>query len=171
MHPSSYDEMRVNLGHSAAELGSDPVTVLDIGSLDVNGSYKNLLPPHWKYVGADLRPGPNVDICMTSEFEIPLGSGSVDLVISGQCLEHCRNPFRLVSEATRILRDGGLMLLVAPFVFFEHKEPIDCFRFLPDGMEAIFEECGIDPIRTYLGKQAPGEVHVDCWAVGRKPCA
>jgi SAM-dependent methyltransferase len=170
MHPSSHNEMRKNLSIYSAECGSDPVTVVDIGSLDCNGTYKDLLPPHWKYIGVDLRPGPNVDICMENDFEIPLESGSVDLVISGQCLEHCRNPFRLVAEAVRILKPNGLILLVAPFIFFEHKEPRDCFRFLPDGMEAIFEECGIDMIRAYLNPPT-GNAGIDCWAIGRKPCA
>ena len=171
MHPSSYNEMRVNLGRHGAELGDGDATVLDIGSLDCNGTYKDLMPPHWKYIGADLRAGPNVDICMESEYEIPLESGSVDMVISGQCLEHCRNPFKLVAEASRVLRDDGLVLLVAPFVFFEHKEPVDCFRFLPDGMEAIFAECGIRAIRTYLNPPGGGVGQADCWAIGRKLCS
>jgi SAM-dependent methyltransferase len=127
------------------------------------------MPAGWKYRGADLRAGPGVDICMESEFKIPLASSSVDVVISGQCLEHCRNPFKLVAEAARILRGDGFIFLVAPFVFFEHKEPIDCFRFLPDGMAAILAECGVEIIRTYL--QPAGANHVDCWGVGRKPCA
>jgi SAM-dependent methyltransferase len=179
MHHSSYIGMGALIAkHCAGEFGVPIVTVLDIGSLDCNGTYRDLIPPHWKYIGADLRAGPNVDICMESEFNIPLDSDSVDLVISGQCLEHCSNPFRLVREAARILRPGGTMILVAPFVFHEHKEPVDCFRFLPDGMRAIFDDAGIETIDAHMdvGQMRPRisnttEGHVDCWGIGRKPCA
>jgi len=170
MHPASYNEMNANLSRYASALKEGDATVLDVGSFNVNGSYRDLMAPQWKYVGVDMRAGPNVDLVMPSEFDIPLGDDSVDLVISGQCLEHCRNPFRLVAEAARILRPGGLMILAAPFVFFEHKEPIDCFRFLPDGMTALFAQAGMETLRTYL---LPAEAdHVDCWGIGRKPtCA
>jgi SAM-dependent methyltransferase len=170
MHESSYIGMSKRLQEHCADLELLQITVLDIGSLDVNGTYRPLMAPDWSYIGADLRAGPNVDVCMPGEYELPLESDSVDLIISGQCLEHCRNPFRLVAEATRVLKPGGLMLLVAPFLFFEHREPVDCFRFLPDGMRAIFDECGIETIDTHMdATQLQSAGHVDCWAVGRKP--
>jgi SAM-dependent methyltransferase len=172
MHESSYIGMGQHLQKHCADLEEQQVTVLDIGSLDVNGTYRPLMAPAWDYIGADLRDGPNVDLCMPSEYELPLAADSVDMIISGQCLEHCRNPFKLVAEAARVLKPGGLMLLVAPFLFFEHKEPIDCFRFLPDGMRAIFEECGLDTVEAHMDvSQLQSNGHVDCWAVGRKPCS
>ena len=37
--------------------------ILDIGSYDVSGSYRNLfINNKWQYAGLDIIPGPNVDI-------------------------------------------------------------------------------------------------------------
>jgi SAM-dependent methyltransferase len=170
MHPASLNEMRENLTRHCADFRGRKTTVLDIGSANLNGSYRELMPHGWTYIGTDLVAGNGVDVHMDGEFSIPLDPGSVDIVISGQCLEHCRNPFLLVSEAVRVLKPGGLILLVAPFVATEHKHPLDCFRFLPDGMCAIFDHCGIETIATYkiAGKELGDGGTVDCWGIGRK---
>ena len=58
--------------------------VIDVGSQDVNGSYRPLFAkPGWRYRGIDMTAGPNVDIVMPDPYELPLSSRSVDLVISG----------------------------------------------------------------------------------------
>lgn len=94
-------------------------------------------------------------------YSIPLADESVDTVISGQCLEHVNNPFKLVAEGARILKKGGHLLLTATFQWREHKYPIDTFRYLPDGMRALMEEAGITVIKTYL-------IKYDCWGIGRR---
>lgn len=134
--------------------------IADIGSMSKNGasSYRDFSA---QYLGIDIEAGPNVDLVMTGPYTIPLSDESVDTVISGQCLEHVTNPFKLVFESARILKQGGHMLLTAPFQWREHKYPIDTFRYLPDGMRALMEEAGITVIKTYLIKD-------DCWGIGRR---
>jgi SAM-dependent methyltransferase len=138
-----------------------PHSVCDVGSMDVNGCYRKIFPSRWEYVGVDLCKGKNVDLIMKSEYEIPEEDEAFDYVISGQTLEHCRNPFRLVGEMARILRSGGIMILVAPFEIHIHNYPIDCFRFLPEGMKSIIKEAGLKPIECVLKKR-------DTWGIGRK---
>lgn len=155
MHTSSHNEMKANLSKYGKGL------VADIGSMsrkrDEN-TYREFAP---NYIGIDIEPGLNVDLVMTGPYSIPLADESVDTVISGQCLEHVNNPFKLVLECARILKQGGHMLLTAPFQWREHKYPIDTFRYLPDGMRALMEEAGITVIKTYLIKD-------DCWGIGIK---
>lgn len=135
--------------------------VLDVGSLNVNGTYKAIFGPKYTYVGVDITTGPNVDIVMPSEFKIPLLNDSIDAVISGQCLEHCKNPFLLVAEMFRVCKPGGMCLLVAPRNEKDHNYPIDCFRFLSEGMRSIMTTAGFTVLKAFVKDN-------DCWGIGVK---
>ena len=54
-------------------------------------------------------------------------------------LEHCRKPWALAKTIAIHLRPNGHAMFVAPFSFFEHRHPIDCWRFAPDGMRCLLE--------------------------------
>jgi rhamnosyltransferase len=49
--------------------------------------------------------------------ELPVGDASYDCVIASHCLEHIANPIKALLEWRRVLRRGGLLLLILP-----HKE-------------------------------------------------
>ena len=159
MHDSSYLEMSLNVdrylyGHSQKNI------IADIGSLDVNGSYKNLICPPFQYFGIDLVAGPNVDHIMLSEFNSGLPDSYAASVICGQCLEHSSNPFLMVNEIFRICAPGGYVLLCAPWMWPMHRYPVDCWRFLPDGMRVLIESAGGLFVKSYVNDQ-------DCWGIGR----
>lgn len=139
MHSTSYDNMRRFVDEFLAARRGRPITVLDIGSQDVNGTYKPLLDdPKWRYSGADMAEGANVDIVLKDVYhwrEIP--TGSYDVVISGQALEHIEFPWMTMLEVERVLRPGGVCCIIAPSSGFEHRYPLDCFRFYRDGMNAL----------------------------------
>jgi len=83
------------------------VRVLEIGSLDVNGTLRHLFGnPVW-YTGLDLAEGPNVDVVAPAHlFE----SGfQYDTVISAETLEHDLYYRRTLKNMMRLLRPGGLM--------------------------------------------------------------
>jgi len=159
MHQSSYLEMALNIGRYFHRLPPKS-TIIDIGSMDINGSYKALIEPPFKYIGVDLAPGNNVDRVMTSEFNTGLPDSFAAGAISGQCLEHCRNPFTLVKEIFRICRRGGYVLLTAPWTFQIHRYPVDCWRILPDGMETLIEYAGGIFVKSYT-------IDSDCWGIGQ----
>ena len=104
MHGSSYHEMQNNVEKYLYKYRGQAITVADIGSLDVNGTYKPLMDSSWRYVGLDICDGDNVDILMTNPDVIPLEGHSVDVVVSGQCLEHCKRPWVLMVEMGRIVK-------------------------------------------------------------------
>ena len=60
--------------------------VLEIGSLDINGSVRQFFTD-CDYTGVDLGEGPGVDIVCKGH-EVPFGDRSFDTVISCECLEH-----------------------------------------------------------------------------------
>ena len=165
MHKSSKEMMKLLLKDN---LDTKPGRVLDVGSYDVNGNYKNIIPPGYEYIGCDIANGPNVDVVMPTSFFIPFIDNCFDVVISGQCLEHCKNPFKLVREMARVLKPKGWLFVTAPFVWREHKHPIDTFRYLPDGFEAIFDECGLRTIDVFLNEANNGFGGVDCWGIATK---
>jgi len=168
MHPQSHAEMKriLTSGKYDNHFPAYPPIrqVLDVGSLNVNGTYRDIFPDSWEYFGADIAEGSNVDIVMSDAYHIPAESGRFPLIISGQCWEHCENPFRLCREMTRLLKPGGVMIVTAPFRAQEHRYPIDCFRFLPDGFKAIFKDSGLVPDAAYIINDGR-----DCWGIAVKP--
>ncbi len=66
------------------------MSVLDVGSHDVNGSYKSLFSEtDFKYTGLDMADGPNVDIVPENTYSWKeIEDNSYDVVISEQALEH-----------------------------------------------------------------------------------
>lgn len=64
-------------------------TVLEIGSLDINGTVRDFFTG-CEYVGVDLAPGPGVDLVCPGH-ELDLATGSFDVAISAECFEH--NPY------------------------------------------------------------------------------
>jgi SAM-dependent methyltransferase len=114
------------------------IKVIDLGSYDVNGSYKQFFNrADWQYVGVDLAAGPNVDVILTSPYRLPFASHSVDVIVSGQAFEHIEFFWLTWLEMVRVLRPGGLIFLLAPSRGYEHRYPQDCWRFYPDGYQAL----------------------------------
>lgn len=118
--------------------GREKLEVVDIGSCDVNGSYKGFFDhPGWHYTGVDLAAGANVDVVLTSPYRLPFASHSVDVVVSGQAFEHVEYFWLTWLEMARVVRPGGHVFLVAPSRGPEHRYPQDCWRFYPDGFQAL----------------------------------
>lgn len=164
MHPESYNEMKKHLANILTGVPKDTI-VVDFGSQDINGTYRDLVPKQCKYVGVDLEDGKNVDVVMVSEYDSGLPDGYADYLICGQVLEHCRDPFALAKEMARIVKKGGFLIVTAPAMFPEHKFPFDCWRFYPDGMIIIFERAGVRCWQSYTN---PCHLGQDCWFVGEK---
>jgi SAM-dependent methyltransferase len=85
------------------------VKVLDCGSLDVNGSAKNLFEDS-EYTGVDIVAGKNVDIVsMIKDLDFP--DNSFDVVISGEMLEHDETWAESLAKMYALTKFGGLLLI------------------------------------------------------------
>lgn len=123
--------------------------VVDIGSWDVNGSYKPFFAqPGWNYCGVDLAAGPNVDVVMPSPYKLPMASHSVDVLVSGQAFEHIEFFWLTWLEICRVVKPGGLIFLIAPSRGPEHRYPQDCWRFYPDGFKALATYGSLDLVQV-----------------------
>ena len=83
-------------------------TILEIGSQNINGTVRGLLEAE-RYLGIDIAQARDVDFVCPGEL-IELADEWSDLVISTECLEHCREWVKLVKNAIRICKRGGLMI-------------------------------------------------------------
>lgn len=126
--------------------------VLDIGSrVVVEGhlDHRALLEDYdVDYVGADLNPGPNVDVVMTKPYRIPLKSNSVDVVMTNQVFEHVPFPWVTFYEMCRVVKPGGLLFVIAPSRGHVHGH-YDIWRFYPDSMRAFAAWTRVDVIEKY----------------------
>lgn len=79
-----------------------------------------------------------LDICGDLE-KIPLRDASVDCILCMVVLEHTRDPRKVLLEFARVLKSGGKLVMVVPFLWEEHQAPHDYFRFTRYGVQHLFE--------------------------------
>lgn len=145
MHKSSLAHVQGLVHKYLSASTNRPLNIIDIGSYDVNGSYKQFfLHPAWKYTGVDLAAGPNVDVVLQSPYRLPFPSHSVDVIVSGQAFEHVEFFWLTWMEMVRVLKPGGHIFLVAPSRGPEHRYPQDCWRFYPDAFRALAKYVGME---------------------------
>jgi len=140
MHKESYELMNEMLGHVS---GGDSLNVLDVGSYNVNGTFRPLVENRgWRYTGLDTAAGPNVDVVTKNPFSFPFDDGAFDVVISGSTMEHVTTIWEWLPELVRVLRPGGFLAIHTHWRFPEHRYPVDCWRIMPDGMRHLFDMTG-----------------------------
>ena len=160
MHPGSLYRMHwfVNTFLVQPQYAGHIMSILDIGSYDVNGSYKQLFPESlFSYTGLDMESGPNVDIVPANAYswtEVP--DKSYDVVICGQVFEHAEFFWITMSEMVRVLKNGGLICIIAPRTIGLHRYPVDCYRFNIDGLIALAKYTNLDVIHASCDSAPPG---------------
>ncbi|WP_436161243.1 methyltransferase domain-containing protein [Mesorhizobium sp. LjRoot246] len=98
----------------------------------------------------DLFPGPNVDLVADIE-RTPLPSDSVDYIILDSVIEHVPNPAAVVDEVLRVLKPGGKLLCINPFLFPYHGYPAHYCNFTKDGIEQLLRRFGRVEVQTHQG--------------------
>jgi predicted SAM-dependent methyltransferase len=127
-------------------------SVLEIGSLDVNGSLRPLVSKFNPkcYVGTDMRPGKGVDVVIKCE-DLPgkYAEGSFDFIICTSMLEHAQEWKPCVNVMKRLLKTGGYLLFTAPAPGFHvHEYPGDYWRFTVSDLKTIFSDMDIKDVST-----------------------
>ena len=107
---------------------------LDIGSLDINGSVKDLFTD---YIGLDMRIGRNVDIQANSNF-LPFKDSVFDNVLCLETLEHDAQFWQTLVESKRVLKSNGTVAVTVPGIgFHKHEYPSDYWRFTEEGLRIL----------------------------------
>jgi SAM-dependent methyltransferase len=157
---------------------NESLLILDLGSLDVNGSYRGYFEvSSWTYRGIDMAAGKNVDIVLQDPYNWrEIRSGSADVVISGQAFEHIEFFWLTILEIARVLKSEGLCCLIAPSGGPEHRYPVDCWRFYPDGFAALARFASLEVSEVYSQNGTTGysdgsDMWQDTILVCRKPAS
>ena len=146
MHQSSFEKMSAFKDRYLKSFQGAPLKILDLGSQDVNGTYRPIFnDPNWTYIGVDLAPGNNVDIVLDNPYKwTAVKTESIDIVVSGQAFEHIEFFWLTMLEIARVLKPGGTVCIIAPAAGVEHRHPVDCWRFYADGMRALAKFARLD---------------------------
>ncbi len=84
--------------------------IVEIGSLDINGSVRKFFDAPFEYVGLDVAPGRGVDIvCEGQDYDAP--DASFDVAISAECFEHNPQWKATFNNMLRLVRNGGLIVM------------------------------------------------------------
>jgi len=158
MHQSSYDKMkkfRDSYLDPSAEL-----RILDVGGFDVNGTYRDLFSrSNYTYHSVDMMEGNNVDIALENPYDWnTIKSNSYDVVISGQAYEHIEYFWITTLQINRVLKEGGLACIIAPASGQEHRYPVDCWRYYPDGLKTIAKWAKMEVLEAWTQWQ---DLHYD----------
>ncbi|UZE95155.1 class I SAM-dependent methyltransferase [Alkalimarinus alittae] len=125
--------------------------IIEIGGFDNHfrsrynsGEFRNL----------DVAPGKYVDIVANAECIPEVKSNSLGGIICISVIEHTTSPHKIIEEAHRCLKPGGVLLLSSPWIFETHMEPNDFLRFSKHQLENWcdqFETIEVDYTNSYVG--------------------
>lgn len=88
--------------------------VLEIGSLDINGSIRGCFSD-CEYLGLDIASGKGVDVvCEGQAYDAP--EGSFDVVVSCEAMEHNPHWAETMANMFRLVRPGGLVMMTCATV-------------------------------------------------------
>lgn len=137
---------------------------LEVGSKDYGSTQDLRSLVGARYVGVDLEPGPGVDV--VADLAGPLEA--IDAVLGGDrfgtifclsVLEHCRRPFAMAENLTRLLRPGGSVCLSVPFAWKFHGYPSDYWRFTHEGVKLLFPRLEFPADRCAWATSVRGDFH------------
>jgi SAM-dependent methyltransferase len=101
-------------------------------------------------VNIDQYPFDETDLISDITF-LPVKSGTVDLVILDTVLEHVKEPQRCIDESFRVLKSGGEIVCITPFIFPYHAYPRHYWNFSEDGLRYLFRGFTSCQVETNMG--------------------
>ncbi len=116
--------------------------LLNIGS----GVHK----PHLDIVNIDILYYKGVDLVANAE-TLPFPTGSIDAIVCESLLEHVPRPQKIVDEMYRVLKPGGGIYIVIPFVYPFHASPNDFQRWSVTGLRELIKAGIVEKIGTRAG--------------------
>ncbi|HVI27303.1 methyltransferase domain-containing protein [Hansschlegelia sp.] len=156
MHKSVYghlseavrDFLDPKLSYTVVDFGAKASNDAALKIADLFKGYRHEL------TGVDIEAGAGVDIVLSSPYEIPLESGSVDVVICSHRFENIPYFWTTFLEMARLLKVGGRIMLGAPSRGHPHGGAIDAWRFYSDGFKALAAFAHLRLVRVHSDQPA-----------------
>ena len=121
--------------------------ILEVGSLDINGSIRNVISKFTpgSYTGVDIVPGKGVDsICSAGKLISTFGKNFFDIVIATELIEHTYFWKAVISNIKVVCKPKGYILITTRSRGFPyHPYPDDYWRFEISDFETIFSDLTI----------------------------
>ena len=89
-------------------------------------------------VNYEIVPYDSTDVLGVAE-QLPFADASFDAVLSLNVLEHVKDPFQAAREIMRVLKPGGEVFVVAPFLQPLHGYPHHYYNMTGEGLVNLFE--------------------------------
>ena len=124
------------------------LSTLDISGrvLDMGGGkkarYLRLLPAGLTVESVNIDPGIEPTHLVRPGEPLPLPDDSFDAVICFNTLEHVYDAVPVLEELYRVVRPGGAVHVIVPFMFRIHGHPDDYFRATPSWWRETFSRTG-----------------------------
>jgi SAM-dependent methyltransferase len=112
------------------------------GVLDLGGSTGMLRSPlqarGYRYINLDVRRFANGEPSLLGDaHHLPFKDAALDMVVSKDTLEHFLDPWCVVQEIHRVLKDGGHLIIWVPFMHPFHGD--DFYRYSPLGLHHLLQ--------------------------------
>ena len=107
--------------------------------------YRDLVPPHTRYVAMDIDDRYGAPDVVSSEF-LPFPDASFDLILFSEAFYYVEDPPGGVKELERVLRPGGTLVLTVPLVW-EYDRRIVERRYTGPHLAELFG--GWDEVRVW----------------------
>jgi predicted SAM-dependent methyltransferase len=115
-------------------------SILEVGSYNVNGSFRSFLDCAGSYIGVDITPGPGVDqICNIHDLVSSFGENSFDMVICTEVLEHVEDVLGAINQLKMVSKDY-VVITVPSTGFPRHNYPSDFWRLTRKDFEYLFSD-------------------------------
>lgn len=108
--------------------------------------YKKLLSVS-NYVGVEIETEHKMEeVVYYDGHRLPFQDGEFDSIISSEVFEHVNNIEEIMVELNRVLKDGGTMLISAPFAYPRHCWPYDYRRYTINGIMNLLNSADFECI-------------------------
>jgi SAM-dependent methyltransferase len=121
--------------------------ILDVGGSKKSG-YHELIKGQHTIVTGNIDASYGVDVVFDAEKRWPFSDSSFDGVLLVNILEHLYRYDVALDESYRVLKPGGIVAGVVPFLFNVHASPNDYFRFTKSTLLRMFGDRGFRHVRV-----------------------
>ena len=116
--------------------------IVEVGSRARSGNiYTSGFRTDIDYTGVDIHRGENVHMVADAhDLSSHLKSETYDAIFSISVFEHLAMPWKVVLEANKILKTGGMAFVSTHPTWPPHERPWDFYRYSKHGMSALFNK-------------------------------
>lgn len=123
-------------------------SILDLGGTSIGKRGVFNIEEHGHrvmYVNISSRKKPTI---LADAAALPFRENSFDVIVCSEVLEHVYDYRSLLEESLRVLKPQGLLLATVPFMYPQHPDPMDYFRYTEQFFASHLTSLGFCSVAT-----------------------